>query len=243
MRNGRIAILFVVFGCSSACDSYHHRPNGVSLSAVWVDHVFIDCSVERKWSADRCTVYKDDTGEILADGLWVLDTTGGPADPSTLHYIAYGHGTIYFDDAEFLILTSPSERDPQISLLRQLATRGNNQVIDCNRIPNNGLNSEVSKCGLKAFTAQQPFYVRYFQAGFDSSLWHALAGDADGNVTEVNYDSMGWANSRMPKEFQLLDDGHIIVMPCPKPATLLESDGGTPEGFELSCFRPPPSSK
>lgn len=71
----------------------------------------------------------------------------------------------------------------------------------------------------------------------------APAGDADGNVTEVNYDSMGWANSQMPKGFQLLDDGHIIVMPCSKPATLLESDSGAPEGFELSCFRPPSSRK
>lgn len=238
MRNGRILVLFVVLVCSSACDSYHHRPNGVPLSAVWVEHVFIDCSVEKQRDADRCTVYKDDTGEIIADGLWVLNPPWGSTDVSTLHYMAYGHDEIYLDDARALALISPSERDPQIQLLKQLATRGDTRVIDCNRTSNNGLNSEISKCALRAFAARQPFYVRYFQTGIDSSVWHAIAGDAAGDVTEIDYDSSGWFNRNLPKGFQVFDDGHIILMPCPKPVTLLEGQGGTPRDLELSCSRP-----
>ncbi|HKF50972.1 MAG TPA: hypothetical protein VKB26_01560 [Candidatus Acidoferrales bacterium] len=228
----------LVLVCLSSCDYYHHRPNNVPLSAKWVDHVFIDCSAEKQWDADRCTVYKGDTGQILADGIWILNTTFGSADPSTLHYIAYGHGTIYFDDAQFLMLTSPSEKDPQVLLLKQLATHGDAQAIDCNLIPNNSQISELSKCALNAFAVRRPFYVKYYEPGIGSSIYHALAGDSQGNVTEIDYYSMGYSTHNLPVNAQLFDDHHIIVMPCPDPVNLMGSTDGT-----LFCERPPTSFK
>jgi len=66
----------------------HFRPASVPTSAVWVDNTFVDCSVDTQARANRCTVYKDDTGEILADGLFVLNTTYEGVDKSQLHYAA-----------------------------------------------------------------------------------------------------------------------------------------------------------
>jgi len=72
------------------CEGMHSRPEGIPSSAVWVDNVFIDCSVEVQAKANRCTVYEDTTGEILADGLFVLNSPRRAVDKAELHYAAFG---------------------------------------------------------------------------------------------------------------------------------------------------------
>src|SRR5260370_36383263 len=90
--------LIVLVACLSACE-YHYRPADIPSTAQWADSTFIDCSVEKQPNANRCTVYKDDTGEILADGLFVLKTSHVAAKSSELHYAAFGHRTIFLADA------------------------------------------------------------------------------------------------------------------------------------------------
>jgi len=144
-------------------------------------------------------VYKDNTGEILADGIFEFLPAWGATDHPERHYAAYSNDVILLDDAQFLELVSPSERDPTFARLRALATHGSGQVIDCGRIVTSGKSSELTDCAIKAFAARKPFYVRYYVAGIDSFGIHALAGDAEGNVTEVDYDSMGWFSRGLPK--------------------------------------------
>jgi hypothetical protein len=244
MQIDRAAISFIcLLLCLSSCGFYPPRPRNVSASAVWADHTFIDCSVDKASRAYRCTVYKDDTGDILADGSFAVNNALATVDPSELHYAAYKNGTIYLADAQLLVLVSPSKRDPQIRLildtLKNLATHGIGQAIDCGQAPDNGKVSALSNCVLSAFADRKAFHVRYDRPSFGSVRWHALAGDTNGNVFEVDYDSMGWSKHNLPDDIQLLDDGHIVVMPCPKPVVLAKANNGI-----LSCVTLPrhPSS-
>jgi len=90
MKTGwpQFTLLFLIV-CLLGCKEMHSRPGGVPPSAVWADNVFIDCFVETHDKANRCTVYKDTTGEILADGLFVLNSSHRAADKSELHYAAF----------------------------------------------------------------------------------------------------------------------------------------------------------
>jgi len=60
-----------------------------------VDHTFIDCSADASSYANRCTVYKDDTGEILAEGLFALNLSQAAAKKPDLRFIAFGRRRIY----------------------------------------------------------------------------------------------------------------------------------------------------
>src|SRR5580693_5565212 len=99
--------LFLIV-CLLGCKGTHSRPASVPSSAVWVDRAFVDCSVERQSSADHCTVYKDDTGEILAEGLFVLKTSHLAAEKSELNYAAFGERGIYLDDLRILVQRTAS---------------------------------------------------------------------------------------------------------------------------------------
>lgn len=212
------------------------RPEGVPSSAVWVDNVFIDCSVETQAKANRCTVYKDTTGEILTDGLFVLKSSHRAADKSELRYAAFGERGIYLEDARILLQREASRRDPSNRIiderLKSIASKGGIEALDCN---NATQKSDASlECALKAFANNQPFYVRFYLQYPDAFRHDGFARDADGNVFEVwfvpgNLEMTGY----VPKEAQLLDGNHTIVMPCPKPTRLSNASDGT-----LSCARP-----
>jgi hypothetical protein len=221
--------------CLSGCNSFHFRPKNVPRSAVWVDGIFIECSVETRAKADHCTVFKDDTGEILADGLFLLNTSHAAADKSELHYAAFGNGSIYLSDARKLVPWVPSERDPTRRIInermRAIAARGGKEVIDCHAA--DGKPGAVADCALRALADGKPFYAKYYWQGIDSFRFTGFASDAAGNVYEVDYESVGWMNLDVPKEGQLLDGNHTFVMPCPKPISLVKTQGG-----ELACSRP-----
>jgi hypothetical protein len=228
-------ISFYLLVCLSGCYKFHFRPNNVPSFAVWVDGTFIECSVETRAKADRCTVYNDDTGEILADGLFLLNTSHAAADKSELYYAAFGNGIIYLSDARKLVPWLPSERDPTRRVinerLRAIAARGGKEVIDCHDA--DGRPDAIADCALRALADGRPFYAKYYFQGIDSFGFTGFAGDADGNVYAVDYDSMGWMSLHLPKEAQLLDGNHTLVMPCPKPISLVKTIGS-----ELACSRP-----
>jgi hypothetical protein len=203
---------------------------------VWVDGTFIDCSVAEEARANRCIVYREQTGEILADGLFVLNTSLREAGSSDLHYAAFGNRIIYLADARTLVPWVASERDPIHRIinerLRALAIGGAGEPIDCQKVTTN--EDERSECVTRAFADRKPFYARYFRQGLDSSVFYGVTGDASGNVFEVDYDSVGWAGAglRLPKAANLFDDNHIVVIPCPKPVTLRKIGG------RLACVHP-----
>jgi hypothetical protein len=102
------------------CGEYHHRAGGIPSSATWVDGTFIDCSVDTEAMANRCTVYKDDSGEILADGLFILSSTGKAAEPTALDYAAFGKRKIYLANTGILIPLWPLNVTRQTDLCMPL---------------------------------------------------------------------------------------------------------------------------
>jgi hypothetical protein len=231
----RFTLLFSLVSLMG-CEGMHSRPEGVPSSAVWVDNVFIDCSVEAK--ANRCTVYKDTTGEIQADGLFVLNSTSShrAAEKSELHYAAFGERGIYLEDARILRQREASRRDPSNRIinerLKTVASRGGAEAVDCN---NATPRSDVpAECALKAFANNQPFYVRFYLQYPDAFRDDGFARDAEGNVYEVWFLPGNMTmTGNIPKEAQLFDGNHTIVMSCPKPIKLAKVANDM-----LSCARP-----
>lgn len=116
-------LLLALAGCLG-----HSRANGVPASAVWADHVFIQCSPGVQSKANCCSVYKDDTGEILADGLFVRPSTGRAAEMKDLQYETYGAGGIFSSNAQLptqktALSNGPSERIV-VGQLIALASKG-----------------------------------------------------------------------------------------------------------------------
>jgi hypothetical protein len=158
----KLTCLFLIV-CLSGCKRMHFRPASVPTSAVWVDNTFVDCSVDSQARANRCTVYKDDTGEILADGLFVLNTTYAGVDKSQLHYAAYGEEGIYLADLKILELQIPSQRDPSHRViderLKSLASKGGKEPLDCNKARTTGKADAAADCAFGAIADKRPFYV------------------------------------------------------------------------------------
>jgi hypothetical protein len=223
-------VLSAMLVCVSGCRGAHPRPPDVPSSAVWVDHAFVDCSVDRQSKANRCTVYKDVSGEVLAEGLFLLNTSHAAADKSELRYAAFGHGINYLQDARLLVPWVASERDPSRRIiderLRALASSGSKQPIRCQTAETSTSDGADSECALRAFASRQPFYIRFYWQDFDSFGYRGLAGDENQNLYEVDYDSAGWMNQR-PIEGQLLDNNHTFVVPCRRPVSLVKNTDGT----------------
>ena len=224
--------------CLWGCKWMHARPASVPPSAVWVDNTFVDCSVETQSKANRCTVYKAETGEILADGLFVLNTSRTAAEKSELHYAAYGERGIYLEDSRILLQRSASERDPSNHIiddrLKILASKGEAEPIHCRDASLEGQADSAAECALRAFAGRKPFYVRYYLQNPDSFRYEGFAGDAHGIVSGVEYSSGRIVvPGGLGKEWELLDGDHTLVIPCPKPITLTKAENGS-----ITCARP-----
>jgi hypothetical protein len=171
----------------------------------------------------------------LADGLFLLNTSHAAAGKSELRYAAFGHGVIYLQDARLLVPWIASGRDPSHRIidekLRALASTGAKQAIRCQTAETSTSDGAVPECALKAFASQQPFYVRFYLQGIDSFGYRGLAGDENGNVYEVGYDSAGWVKQQ-PIRGQLLDTNDPVVLPCRRPVSLVKYKDGT-----LGCAR------
>jgi hypothetical protein len=224
--------------CLSGCSKYHHRPGNVPSSAIWVDGTFIVCSIETEAKANRCTVYKDDSGEILADGLFVLNSTGRAAESAALDYAAFGKRKIYLANTGILVPFVPSERDPANRLIHEtlvkFATHGTGEVVDCGKSPMTPIAHEVAACGMDAFAEKKAFYLRYDLSLAERFQSYGLASDGKGDVAEVIYNSEGLLKIAFPKRSQLFGENHVAVTPCPKPVVLVKTETG-----ELACALPP----
>jgi hypothetical protein len=171
----------------------HPRPANVPSSAVWADNAFIECSIDPQSHSNRCTVFKDETGEILADGLFVLGSSRAAAQKSELHYAGFGTKGIYLQDLKILLELRPAPRDPSNRIidaeLQYLASKGGLTPVNCNSADSSASINVLTDCAINAFAAKRPFYVRYYRQFSHSFGYSAFAGDAVGDVYSVDWDS------------------------------------------------------
>jgi hypothetical protein len=216
------------------CERFNPRPSDVPSSAVRVDKTFIDCSAESESRGNRCTVYREDSGEILADGLFLTMTTHVTVDKSELQYAAFGHGMIYLQNGRVLEHVAPSKGDPSLKKITErleaLAMKGSSKAIDCNAAGAVRKAEDCSACARRSFADGKAFYFSYYEQGRDSFEFKGIAANEAGDAYEVEYES-AWVGERenLAKTWQLLDDNHTLIMPCPKPVTLYR------EGDWLTC--------
>jgi hypothetical protein len=206
-------LLFALAGCFG-----HSRPNGVPASATWADHVFIQCSPEVQSNADRCTVYRDDSGEILAYGLFVISKSGGATSPENLHYAAFGIEGIYLANAQILSQKTPSPGDPSLRILvrrlTELASKRGGSPINCNSVPY----SSSNECVKNAIATKTPFFVQSYDQRPYRFLYVGIAGDAEGTISQVEYAS---SNSTFAFPQRVADEfanfNRITVWKCSYP--------------------------
>ena len=230
-----ITCLFLI-ACLLGCKGMHSRPEGVPSSAVWVDNTFVDCSVEMQSRANHCTVYEDDSGDVLADGLFVLNSSHMAAEKSELHYAAFSGRGIYLDDLRILVQRTASQRDPSHRIiderLKTLAASGGTAAVDCTNVRASGRTDAPGECALSAFANRKPFWIRFYEPGTAWYVYSGYASDADGNVYFVLYhhgDWIGYGDS----DGQVMDDNQTFVVKCPKPTILTKTKNGA-----LTCAQP-----
>jgi hypothetical protein len=109
--------LAAFFLCLVACTPNDRpaRPVTVPSTAVWVEGVFIECSVETNARANRCTIYKDSTGEVLESGLFLLSGGGREATKAELKYAAFGGLVIYLRCARLLSPLRQAQRSTPVA--------------------------------------------------------------------------------------------------------------------------------
>jgi hypothetical protein len=237
MRACRSALICVLpMVCLLGCNGTHSRPADVPPYAIWVDNVFVDCSVEKTPNADRCAVYKDDTGEILAEGDFVLKSSHVAAEKSELRYVAFGEQGIYLSDLRILVQRTVSLRDPSHRIiderLKTLASKGGAVVLDCTNTTRQGKADAATECALSAFAGKRPFWVRYYEPGTAGFAYSGFVGVKDGTVYYVFYSHGEWVQIGEPQGW-LVDNGQTLVVACPKPTILSKMKNGM-----LTCAKP-----
>jgi hypothetical protein len=234
--NSALLLPLLAVTLSGCGDAMHPRPSNVSSAAVWVDHVFIDCSVGTPSNANHCTVYKDGTGEILADGLFTLNSSHFAAAKADLRYIAFGKQRIYLENATWLVEEAPTDRDPSNRIvdeeLKKLASSGGPETpINCNRSDSLSTVNAMNECAMKAFIESHPFFVRYNQRMSHSFGYRALAANEFRHIYFVEWYSDDFPfGERAGTQF---DAGRGLVNSCPIPARLVKTYNG-----ELICVDP-----
>jgi len=232
---GQKFICWLLCICLFGCKATIRRPGNIPISATKVGSVFIDCSVEKTFRANQCTVYKSDTGEILADGLFVL-STGEPDTASELRYQAFGEKGIFLQDSRVLYQQTASERDPSHRVfntsLKTIASEGGAVALNCGQMNIARDADTLTECILSSAARKKPFFASYYWSSIAHFGYEGLVGDSTGTIYGAFYSSGDalWTG-RVGKDAQILDGGHTMVVPCPKPTNLTRSKMGT-----LTCF-------
>jgi hypothetical protein len=99
-----------------------------------------------------------------------------------------------------------------------------------------GNTDATTECALLAFAHRRAFWVRYYESGTTWFGYRGFAASAEGTVYFVEY-SHGERIRFGEKEGKMMDDNHNLVVPCPKPTTLIKMKDG-----ELTCVDPPSDS-
>lgn len=107
------------------------------------------------------------------------------------------------------------------------------QTIDCGSTTMPKPEPKVALCASAAFEDRKPFHALYANFGGFFHFGYGLAGDSQGNIYEVLYDSRGLLHLSMGRNSQVFDGNRIRVKTCMKPVRL----GETEEGM-LACVTP-----
>lgn len=119
------------------------------------------------------------------------------------------------------------------SRLTSLSASNGGNPTDCGSTTLGRPDARITACAKAAFKDRKPFHILYYSAfGFFKSAY-GLAGDANGNVYEVEYDSRGLLNLGLGKRSQVFDGNRVRVTTCMKPVRL----GNTQEGL-VACITP-----
>lgn len=210
------------------CAQNPNRPFDVPASAAKVDGAFIQCSVETASLANRCTVYKDTTGDVLISGLFVLSGAGREATSADLKYAAFDGTRIYLEDARALYPVLLDEGSAMQERLRLLAGEG---AIRCGRVGSGRKPEDEFDCARTALTSKKPFYVYYFLQTGNSIVADGFVGDPKGGLYEVRYYNIRISPLVLPQGAQLSDGGYILTYYCPNSVKVWDSHGGN-----LPCF-------
>jgi hypothetical protein len=120
-----------------------------------------------------------------------------------------------------------------IERLETLSFSGSAHPIDCGSTTMHKPDEEMSRCAKAAFGDRKPFHLLYSRPDGYFHYAYGLAGDAEGNIYEVQYDSRGLLNLSPGKKAEVFDGNRIRVTTCIKPMRL----GSTLEGI-LACVAP-----
>jgi len=233
MKNcGTKSVCVFLFICLSGCKTAPHRPTNVPASAVWVDGFFIECSIEEALRANRCTVYKDGSGEIQVSGLFHLSSAGREAKETELRYLTFDGTRIFLQDARTLYPVLLLEYVVP-GMANQLGVLAGSDALNCGRVTLSEKPYAAFDCALRAFADKRPFHVSYDERGRGPGYSVGFAGDAAGNLYFVEYSNAGWPARPPSEEVRISDDNHIIFGLCPKPPRLFKAPTG-----ELTCVGP-----
>jgi hypothetical protein len=130
-----------------------------------------------------------------------------------------------------------AQTNPMAQLINEklisLSSSDGGRTADCGNSTMYRPDDKLTLCASNAFENRSPFRVLYSgPVGFFQSAY-GLAGDAEGNVYEVLYDSRGLLNLGLGKNSQVFNDNRIRVTTCLKPVRF----GRTGEGM-LACITP-----
>ena len=227
-RNKSIFLLFFIG--LLACRTTPNRPANVPASAVSIDRVFIDCSVEESSRANRCTVYEGNSGEVQVSGLFELSGAGREANQTELRYAGFDGSRIWLQDARTLNPVFLLEYAVP-GMTSQLAALAGRDALDCGRVTRNQKPNAASDCARKALADSKPFYVSYDQKAWGGGYTVGFARDTKGNLYFVEYSIEGWPPQPPSEVERVSDDRHIRFGACPKPPVLFKVGNG-----ELTCI-------
>jgi len=119
------------------------------------------------------------------------------------------------------------------SRLTSLSASNGSNPTDCGSTTLNRPDAKITACAKAAFQDRKPFHILYYSAFEFFESAYGLAGDANGNVYEVEYASRGLLNLGLGKRSQVFNGNRVRVTTCMKPVRL----GNTQEGL-LACITP-----
>jgi hypothetical protein len=223
------SVLLLLVSCCSGCKTTPRRPNNVPASAVRIEGVFIDCSIEETSHANRCTVYKESSGEVQVSGLFALSGAGREASGAELRYVAFDGSRIWLQDARTLQPVWLEEYAAP-GMVNRLAALAGGDAENCGRVARNQKPRKASDCARRAYADRRPFFVSYDQNAVDRGYTLGFAGDRNGGLYFVQYMYVGWPTQPPSENVRFSDDNRIRFGPCPKPL-LFERNNG-----ELTCI-------
>src|SRR5712671_5309649 len=107
----------------------------------------------------------------------------------------------------------PSAADaPDRVFTERLKALGGVHAADCGATSSARPDISVATCGLKAFQEHKPFFLGYYtHYGKELDFAYGLAGNANGNVFAVSYQTRAFPSVAPTKHTKLLDDNHTRV--------------------------------